>query len=243
MNLVIDQGNTRSKIAVFKQDEIIFEHNYDVFEIQQLENISNKYPDISRSAISNVSDINEELGNALSSQYKHITLSHTTPLPIHIKYKTPETLGSDRLAVTVGGNNAFPNEDVLIIDAGTCITYDFVNKNCEYIGGSISPGLNMRFKALNTFTNNLPLLEQHEQQESIGDNTESSIIAGVQQGICHEMEGVICNYSSDYPNIKVIITGGDQSFFHKALKSDIFADSFLLLKGLNDIIKHNTELE
>ena len=155
-------------------------------------------------------------------------------------YKSTSTLGSDRLAAAVGGNFMFPNKNVLIIDAGTCIKYNFVSKNNEYLGGGISPGLRMRFKSLPAFTSRLPLIEMEEDFDNlIGTDTRESILSGVELGAIAEVDGIIERYKSIYEDLTVVFTGGDFNFFVKRLKNSIFADQFLILRGLNVILDYN----
>jgi type III pantothenate kinase len=152
-----------------------------------------------------------------------VRLNHKTKLPISIKYKTPDTLGADRVANAVASNDRFPNDHVLAIDAGTCIKYDLVDDNQCYHGGAISPGLTMRFKALNTFTDKLPLVQRSDQGMWLGQTTEESIQTGVEHGAVQEVKGFIESYEKEFPNLKVILTGGDASFFESRLKKQIFA--------------------
>ena len=172
-----------------------------------------------------------------------LIFSSETSTPLKNLYRSAQTLGTDRLAGAVGGGRLFPNQNVLVIDAGTCIKYNFVNSNNEYIGGAISPGLNMRLKALHTFTSRLPLLKVDEDYNTlVGTNSVESILSGVQLGVVAEIEGCIALYRQQYPDIKVVITGGDVNFFEKRLKNSIFADEYLILKGLNIILEHNLKV-
>ena len=159
MKLIIDFGNTFTKLAVFKQEAIIEQYQFIHLKITDLITISEKYPDISSVMISSVIDYPVEIKLHLKSRYSFFELDSNTPIPIINRYKSPETLGKDRIAAVVAANNLFPNENVLVIDAGTCITFDFLNDKKEYLGGAITPGLKIRFKALHEFTNNLPLVE------------------------------------------------------------------------------------
>jgi type III pantothenate kinase len=166
-----------------------------------------------------------------------------TPIPIKNRYRSAHTLGSDRLASAIGGNSLAPGQDILVIDAGTCVKYNYVNANNEYIGGGISPGLQMRFKAMNTFTSRLPLLEPVESYtELIGTNSNESILSGVQLGVINEVDAFIDQYRQQFNNIKVFLTGGDTDFFAKRLKNRIFADQNLILKGLNEILEYNLKV-
>lgn len=168
-------------------------------------------------------------------------ITHTTLLPLSNKYKTPHTLGIDRLAVAAGATIQYPNTARLIIDAGTCITYDFVNANDEYLGGSISPGLQLRYKALNDYTAKLPLLEMEDISYYIGQNTHESIQSGVINGIVAEIDNIIDRYKKDYADLTIILTGGDTVFLAKRLKNIIFANPNFLSESLNHIYQYIIE--
>ena len=179
-----------------------------------------------------------------AEQLKHhldhyIELTSRTELPIKNLYQTPETLGKDRIAGATGGISLFPGNNILVIDAGTAITFDFINKKEEYIGGNISPGLSMRYRALHQFTNQLPLLQKEDDIGMLGENTKKAIIRGVQNGIVFEMNHYIENLSLEHENLKTILTGGDSNFFDNKLKYPIFVESDLVLIGLNKILKYN----
>lgn len=176
----------------------------------------------------------------LKEKAQTLVFTSQMPLPLINLYQSANTLGSDRLAAAVGGASLFPGKNVVVIDAGTCLKYNFINSNNEFIGGAISPGLKMRFKALNTFTSKLPLLDVNEKFDSlIGTTTTESILSGVEIGTIAEVEGLIDSYKQLFPDINVVLTGGDANFFEKRLKRRIFTDSFLILKGLNCILDHN----
>lgn len=170
----------------------------------------------------------------------------TTPIPIRNRYSTPKTLGPDRLAAAIGAYyEGFEIEGkhipILIIDSGSAITYDFVNEAGEYLGGNISPGMEMRFRALHEFTAKLPLIHAPNERLAngfIGDSTETAIQHGVIDGIKHEIEGFICQFMSKYPNLCVFLTGGDKFDFEEQVKKRIFADKFLVSKGLNITLQH-----
>jgi type III pantothenate kinase len=155
------------------------------------------------------------------------------------KYNTPETLGKDRLAGVVGAMQLMPASDILVIDAGTALTYDIVTSSGEYLGGAISPGITMRYKALHTFTNRLPLLDYNDDAQLIGYDTSSCIHSGVLNGAAAEMEGIIQQYRQIYPGLRIILTGGDQNYFDKRLKIKTFAAPNLVLEGLNLILDFN----
>jgi len=168
-----------------------------------------------------------------------IQLNASVPLPIKNEYESKETLGLDRIANVAGVRYFFQNKNVLVFDVGTAMTIDFITKNNEYLGGNISPGLEMRFKALHNFTHALPLLEQSESYEFFGKNTQEAIISGVQQGIIYEIEGYIRSFHNKYSQIQNIITGGNADFFEKKLNYPIFAVKNLSLFGLNRILQYN----
>jgi len=170
---------------------------------------------------------------------KFIVLDHNTPIPIQNDYDTKETLGKDRLAAVVGANFIYPHENVLVIDAGSAITYDIINDKGIYLGGNIAPGIQMRYKALHTFTRRLPLVAPVNNVPDYGRNTEDAIRVGVQLGIVHEIDGTISFFKEKYPNLKVLATGGDVKYFDNKLKNVIFAVSNLVLVGLNRILHYN----
>lgn len=160
-------------------------------------------------------------------------------LPFCVAYETPETLGSDRIAGVAGAYSLYPAQNCLVINAGTCLTTDFIGKNAVYEGGSISPGINMRFKALNTFTARLPLVEEKDPVTLTGKSTSEAIKSGVVNGMLAEIKGMIDFYRLVYPDCRIIITGGDSFFFDRNLKADIFAVPELVLIGLNFILEYN----
>jgi type III pantothenate kinase len=248
MKLVIDIGNTRIKIGLFEAEAMLDIRISDDVTPDQLEFIIKTFNDsrpeyspIKHTIISAVRNYPDEIKNLLCSKYHFIELGHELPLPIKLKYKTPATLGNDRIALAVAATGLFPAQNVLIIDAGTCITYDFVNGNKEYYGGGISPGIVMRFKALNTFTDKLPLVSRRDKIDLIGDSTENSIQSGVMNGVIAEVNGIIEKYESKFSDLKIILTGGDANYFDKYLKNNIFANSNIVLAGLNMILDYNVE--
>ena len=241
MNLTIDIGNSLVKVGLFDNDDLIEALTYDSFSTDELTSLITKHHP-KRAIISSVGDRKAAFDKLLSGLSLFIKLSHETPLPITNKYETPKTLGNDRLALVVGANKSYPGEDALVIDTGTSITYDFINSNGEYLGGSISPGLDMRFKALNTFTERLPLIKPAEPEGLVGRSTEASILSGVVDGTASEIDGMIEQYKSAYPDVKVLVTGGNLNFFESRLKNQILALPNLLLQGLNHILNHNARL-
>ena len=162
-------------------------------------------------------------------------------LPITIKYKTPHTLGKDRIAAVVGAYYLQPNRNILIIDAGTCITYELLEASGSYLGGNISPGMTTRFKALNDYTKKLPLVNEREEVPCWGTCTEDAIRAGVVNGIVFEMDGYIDKAKELYSDVLFFLTGGHSFYFESRLKNSIFADINLVLTGLNRILEYNVE--
>ena len=238
MNLIVDVGNTASKVAIFSQQQLIEKRTF--FDDESLKNHLRSIH-AENCLISSVRLKPEEITHWIETQQK-IILTHTLPLPIQILYETPHTLGVDRIAASCGAWSTFPKINTLVIDAGTCITYDFTNSNGKYLGGGISPGLAMRLQSLHTFTSKLPLVKPIEMPNLIGTTTETSIQSGVINGICQEMEGIILLYKEKYPNLKVILCGGDTSFFENRLKATIFAAPELVLFGLNSVLIHNVRI-
>jgi type III pantothenate kinase len=241
MNLVIDIGNTQIKIAVFDHTSLVYQDIIDAVKIVPvLKNLVEKHA-ISEVILSHVAKIDVEELDQMKSIFKILVLNHKTKLPFINKYMTPSTLGVDRLALVAGAVNQFPKENVLVIDAGSCITYDFVNTRSEYFGGSISPGIEMRYKSVNSFTANLPLLDKIVELPEIGNSTDNAIHRGILNGVIQEIDGVIQQYKDINRKLTVVLTGGDTIFLAKNLKSGIFAIPNFLLEGLNSILIHNIE--
>lgn len=240
MNLVIDTGNTSTKMAVFNGDELLEHHQRERLVVGELEKIKENFPAINSLIISSVVRQDEQVNKFCRTNFdNYIRLNYETKLPITVLYETPQTLGNDRIADVVGAWKHLPNQDVLIIDAGSCVTYDLITSKGEYLGGNISPGLTMRFRALNNFTDQLPLVSRGESNSVLGKNTKDAIMLGVQHGLTLEMKGMIDLVKQDYPQLKTVLTGGDLPFFEIELKNLIFADPFLTLKGLNEILNYN----
>jgi len=241
MKLVIDIGNTLSKVAVFDGADIVELNTTQKISVEYFQNLLKSLQDIQSSIIAHVADIDEQIINYLASVLNLIVLSETTPLPFVNKYETPLSLGYDRIAAVAGASGIFPNQNVLVIDAGSCITYDFIKSGKEYMGGGISPGLKMRFSALNTFTDKLPLINSDLEKSVrlIGTDTKKSILSGVQNGILHEVDGIIDSYKMLFPGIKIVLSGGNYKYFDKTLKNNIFATPNIVLRGLNRILDFN----
>ncbi len=240
MNLIIDIGNTRAKLAIFKRNKIIKKITSDIESIQKNVQKLKKDFSIKNCIISSVSKFNTSKFENSNDFDKLIELNHHTKIPFKNKYDTPATLGVDRIALASAAVTKYPDINILIIDAGTCITYDFVTTNNEYLGGAISPGIKIRYKSLHTFTANLPQLKK-SNFELIGTDTESSIHSGILNGLIQEIEGVIRQYKAKYQNLTIVLTGGDTNFLAKMLKSTIFANPNFLLEGLNNILIYNLD--
>lgn len=242
MNLIIDIGNTCVKLVCFNEGKVVEEQRTDKDDAVALQSFCSRYP-FSRGICSSVSDISEEYSAALSSlpfsmmEFK----SGITRVPIINKYNTPLTLGSDRLAAVVGANWLQPGRDVLVIDIGTCVTFDFINSIGEYLGGNISPGPTMRLKALNHFTARLPFVERRGDTPDFGTDTTTGIRSGVMNGIKYEIEGYIHSFLAKYPQLFVYLTGGVHLNLQFSENLSIFADDFIVPKGLNRILEYNNE--
>lgn len=241
MQLVIDKGNTFTKVFIFKDDKIVARAKFEKLDVFLLDKIFKEYS-IESSIYSHVGNKNDESVAYLTAHSNYIQYSYLTPIPIVNKYSSPETLGLDRLSVVCAAHSIFPNTNVLCIDMGTCITYDLLTHHSEYLGGAISPGIRMRFKALNTFTAQLPLFEpEGRMPKLIGDTTEHSILSGVMNGTTQEILGIITQYQQKYSDLQVLMCGGDLSFFDTQLKNSIFARPDLVAEGLNTILKYNVQ--
>ncbi len=239
MNIAIDIGNTRTKIGIFDSTQLIYNEVLEwENQIEEMGRIIEKY-DCKNGIISSVKKSEKKMIETLSQRINLLEMSHLLKIPFKNCYQTPQTLGEDRIALVAGVCEEFSGVNTLVIDAGTCITYDFKNADDEYFGGGISPGVEMRYKALHHFTGKLPLLKQNNESELIGGATSSSIHSGVINGVVNEIDGVINEYKQRFENLTVILTGGSQFFLAKRIKSTIFAKSFLLLEGLNKILTYN----
>lgn len=240
MNLVIDQGNTLTKIAVFDQAVMLYETTTLTMATEEMNNLMDSFP-INHAIVCSVSQFSKQI-LALFEQkgIPYLVLTSKTALPIVNHYHSPETLGSDRIAAAVGANFLKPGVDLLVIDMGTAITYDVVTANNAYRGGNISPGSMSRFRALHDYTHKLPLLKPEAHfPHLVGTSTEEAIMAGVMYGILFEIEGVITNLKQEYASLSVFLTGGDSIYFESSLKTPIFAVKNLVLVGLNRILNHN----
>lgn len=241
MNLIIDIGNTLQKIAVFDHaGQFVFLESYLTINQENIEKIMATYP-IQHCLLSAVSDFDKNIISTIKKKCSLLLFSTDLQLPLTIDYANKDSLGSDRIANAVAAHHLYPNTNILSIQAGSCIVADFIDKSGTYHGGSISPGLNMRFKALHTFTAHLPSIELQDIDFFMGNSTEKSILSGVINGVIDEINSLIERYTKVFDDLKVILTGGDASYLQKSIKNTIFADSNLVLIGLNKILKINVE--
>ena len=239
--LAIDIGNTLQKAAVFSEDgKMLFYNEKERLTESDLRTLIEKYI-IQQSILSSVGEDAGELVSFLEKETKLLVFNHHTPLPIRLCYETPETLGLDRIANAVAANALFPGENVLSIQAGTCLVMDFVTKDAEYLGGSISPGLEMRFSALHHYTKRLPLVGKEGVHPLVGASTETSIRSGVVNGMANEIDGAVERYKAQYGNVKIILTGGNKNDLENSIKNTIFAAPNSVLCGLYKILIFNVE--
>ena len=236
MLLAIDVGNSYIKCAVFEQNTLLKKFVFKQEQAQiNFELIFKEYSKISKGVVSSVTNLNETSFSFVKKNIDLLEISQETNLPFSNNYKTKETLGVDRLVLTAGAVLKFKNQNRLIIDAGTCITYDYVNSKNEYQGGAISPGISLRYKSLNNYTAKLPLLENVDINYLIGKSTSESIHSGVINGVINEINGFIEQYKELGKDLTIILTGGDAVFLAKSIKNTIFADSNFLLESLNKL--------
>jgi type III pantothenate kinase len=239
MNLIIDVGNTRVKSAVFKRSEII---HYEIFSNEKLVDkvieIKEKFK-CTNAIISSVSNLKKNQISKIKSEINLFILNSNTKIPFKNKYSSPKTLGVDRIALAASAVYNYPKKNILVIDAGTCITYDFIDEKSNYFGGAIAPGISMRYKSLNYFTENLPLLSPKYVSNLIGNDTNSSIHIGVVTGVINEIDSFIDEYRKKNKDLTIVLTGGDSNFLNNRLKNGIFANPNFLLEGLNIILTYN----
>ncbi len=240
MLLAIDVGNTKIKLAVFEhntllQKEITSSSNWK----SELKNTLKNFPNIKNCAVSSVLKFNKEDFLDVIVGIEIFFITRDIKFPFQNKYATPNSLGIDRMVLAAGAVLQFPNKYRLVIDAGTCITYDFIDDTNNYLGGAISPGIRLRYAALHNYTAKLPLLSKEIPDSIIGNSTIQSIHSGIVNGVCMEMDGFINSKLHKNDNFIIILTGGDAEFLAKRLKNTIFANSNFLLESLNQIFQYN----
>lgn len=241
MNICIDQGNSKIKMAVFKDGCLQVDYLCRGNAVELLDDLLERYP-IKRAIYSSVSGYDETLETHLQNKVARYMRMHVSlHVPLQNDYATPESLGVDRLAAAVGAYTLRPKQNLLIVDAGSAITYDFVSASGHFVGGNIAPGLKMRFRALHEFTKALPLVNVQEDDSLpvFGTSTQQAIAAGVLNGIVYEMNGYIQEMQCKYGDICVFLTGGNHSYFHNRLNVTTFAEKNLVMYGLNRILEYN----
>jgi type III pantothenate kinase len=237
MNIVVDDGNTRTKVATFSgEDDDLAAVAF--ISDEELKALLKQYT-FEHALVSSVRGRADELLASVSAVGKKICLTPSVKLPMKIKYRTPSTLGVDRIAAAVGAVKLFPKTNCLVIDAGTCITYDMVTAEAEYLGGSISPGIRMRFQAMHQHTAKLPLVPTIADPALIGSTTEECLQSGVMNGTAEEIKGIISRYRSQFISLQVVLCGGDAGFFENIVKPSIFVAPNLVLHGLRGILIHH----
>lgn len=240
MNLVVDFGNTCIKTALFNQNDLL-EHKIHN-DLDELIITISSNSQINNCIISSVTNQHLFFFERFSSKFNILIIDTNTPLPIKNLYKSPLSLGSDRLAASVGSFYFYPGRNVLTIDIGTCVKYNFVTANNCFIGGAISPGIQMRLKAMHNYTWGLPLLKiDNNYQKLVGETTNESLLSGAMLGALFEIKATIQEYSFIYDNLQLVFTGGDSEYLCKQLKNPFFANQNILLYGLNTILNFNVQ--
>jgi type III pantothenate kinase len=238
MNLTLDIGNTRIKIIVFEDTVPVYRIVTGRLSLKLLREILKTFP-VQYCMCSSVVSVDKGIVKLLRTIPHFITFKSS--IPVRNKYKTPSTLGSDRLANAIAGAFLFPGKNVLIVDTGTCVKYDFVNAKGEYLGGSISPGMEMRFRSMHEFTGKLPLVQYEKVSLLTGNTTVTAMQTGVITGMREEIKGFINLYKNRFGNVKIILTGGDMQRFVNDLNLSIFAAADLVNIGLNEVIRFNSK--
>lgn len=241
MLIALDIGNSRLKYGVFEGETLIATDKIAIDSFQSdLQKVLDCYPDVETIIVASVKNFDVDALKPFNHK-KVKVVNRKDLMPFKNLYRTPETLGIDRMVLAAGASLLFPNQNCLVIDAGTCITYDFINSQNEYLGGAISPGLQMRYKSMNAFTDKLPLLNPQSPKSVIGDNTENSMHSGAVNGIRFEIEGYRAAHATSGGNFTIILTGGDSVFLAKEFKNTIFATPNFLLESLNALHRYQTQ--
>lgn len=240
MNLCIDIGNSFIKLAIVENREVLHKDVVKKIYVSKIKEIKRSF-DFKSVIVGASGKLPKSIMRHLGQNYHLLILSADTPLPIQIGYKTPKTLGRDRIAAVVGAHAIYPESDNCVIDIGTCITFDVILKSKLYVGGNISPGVELRLKAMNDYTARLPLVKRGGLDHLLGESTEEALQNGATIGTLLEIKSFIESVRQKYSKINVIITGGDAIFFAEAINSKIFVNPNLVLIGLNEIMKFNAE--
>jgi type III pantothenate kinase len=240
ISLVLDIGNTRCKAAVFNGDTLLEKRRFDPDDMDALIILVETYRP-SLSMMSSVGVDAKVFQKYLEAQTRCLELTSSLPVPFRNLYATPQTLGMDRVAAVAAAKHLFPDRHCLVIDMGTCITYDFVTAQHDYLGGSISPGLRMRLQAMAYFTKRLPEIEPEVPDTFIGDSTRNSMLSGMYYGVLGEINELVERYEKQFGDLQVILCGGDSGMFDKHTKKSIFAAPDLVLDGLNQLLHYNVK--
>ena len=241
MDLIIDIGNTRGKAGVFNGDQLVDVLTFEGQDTESVDALLNKWP-VSRLGVSSVADWADQWIRNLGEQMSFVLLiDRQTPVPIGNAYATPETLGSDRLAAATGAWSEFSGRHCLIVDAGTCLTADVVDDRGVFLGGNISPGIDMRLRAMYSFTARLPLAEKCATDALIGRSTDEALRNGALQGAQFEVSALCGALRKIWPALIVVLTGGDANYFVNLTESETFVRPHLVLTGLKKIVSYNAE--
>jgi type III pantothenate kinase len=240
MNLVIDKGNSLTKIALFDKNSLIEKKVFDDLKLEHIKDILKYNPNVDAAILSSENEYSASIKKYMEDNFHFIEMNEHTQLPVKNKYNTPKTLGKDRLAAVIGGKLYYSDKNLLVINAGTCITYNFITSDNEFLGGAISPGIKIRFKSLNLFAPKLPLQElDNKFDKLIGQSTSESILSGILNGIIFEINGAVERYKAEYPKFKALLSGGDYIYFENKVSKNIFSVPDIVLTGLNVILDYN----
>jgi type III pantothenate kinase len=241
MKLVLDIGNTLGKLVVYEQEDEVFKTQFELGEMYAtLIELFLNFPEITQAILCSVVSIEPQIQLFLKEKTILLKVNSQLKLPFENRYETPETLGADRIGLVAAAVFKYPGKNCLVVDAGSCVTYDFISSDGIYRGGAISPGIQMRFKAMHEHTNKLPFVTLKEEFIAIGANTQNSILAGAVNGLVFEIEGWQSSLERTYEDLTLILTGGDAQFLSKRLKNTIFAHSNFLVQGLRQLLDYNT---
>jgi type III pantothenate kinase len=239
MILAVDVGNTRIKAAVFEGNTLLESFIFLKAELEKsIQNILEKYKNTTDLVVASVSDVEKQAFFSFENAVNIHFVSQKDVFPFVNRYETPQTLGIDRMVLAAGATLQFPDQNRLVIDAGTCVTFDCIDENDNYLGGAISPGLRLRYESLHHYTAKLPLLTLEKPKDFIGKSTSESIHSGVVNGLVYEIDGFVEEFKAQYSKFIIILTGGDSEFLAKRLKNTIFANSNFLLESLNQTFQY-----